>query len=135
MFVKILPNYKKDFEAAITLSLPLMYGIGKIGCASCGCCYGIPYHGFGSINGREGLCFPIQSVEAIVFLLVFAIVVFFYIKNILNMEYALIGYSILKFVLDYFRFDHYGRVITLNQILCIVIVTVVVIKHKCDNRI
>ena len=45
IFGLITPQYKKDFWIAYTLSLPLMYGIGKIGCAFAGCCAGIHYDG------------------------------------------------------------------------------------------
>ena len=68
----------KDLLFAIMPSIPLMYGIGKIGCFLVGCCYGIKYYGPLSITynyspsaPKDIGLFPIQLLEAIVFIIIF----------------------------------------------------------------
>lgn len=71
IFSKITPQYKSAFFEAYTLVLPLMYGIGKIGCSFAGCCGGLPYNGIMRVHTQSGGAFPIQKLEALVFLLLF----------------------------------------------------------------
>ena len=45
IFESILSTDKKLIKYSI-ISLPLVYGVSKLGCFMAGCCFGIPYNGF-----------------------------------------------------------------------------------------
>ncbi len=117
----------KKLKIYSIISLPLTYGIAKIGCFLAGCCYGIPYKGIISVTYANGLnkpVFPIQIIESIIFLLIFIIVNKKKDnKNIINI--TILTCAIAKFILDFFRYDHVYKIITLNQMLCIFIIIVV----------
>lgn len=94
--------------------LPLIHGFGRIGCSMAGCCYGIPYDGIFAVTFPENSfavsgisLFPIQLVEAIMLLLIFAIILFLQLK--IKYEYTiesyLISYSIIRFILENYRYD------------------------------
>ncbi len=114
IFSKITPKYKDAIYSAYVIILPLMYGIGKIGCSFAGCCGGI------KLNG--GKAFPIQIVEAIVFLAVFAASAFAFFKEKYEPVTAAIIYAAVKIVLDFFRDTHEEHLITTNQVMCVVII-------------
>ena len=122
IFEKIIPTSNKIIKYTI-LSLPLVYGISKIGCAIVGCCGGIPYTGILKIKYIYGLNiwqFPIQIIESVVFLIIFFMCK--KIKNNKNINYIiLILVSITKFILDFLRYDHINILITKNQIFSIII--------------
>jgi len=115
---RLIPQYGKQFFSSCILSLPLMYGIGKIGCAFAGCCGGIGYNGPFHIHSDCGNVFPIQTVEVAVFLTIFAVSLWFYQKDIFNPLYAAIVYCIVKILMDFFRETHESQFITVNQIMC-----------------
>lgn len=127
IFEKIIPTSNKIIKYTI-LSLPLVYGISKIGCAIVGCCGGIPYTGILKIKYIYGLNiwqFPIQIIESVVFLIIFFICK--KIKNNKNINYiVLILVSITKFILDFFRYDHINIIITKNQIFSIIILIITI---------
>lgn len=127
IFSKITPQYKKEFFISYEIILPLMYGLGKIGCACAGCCAGIPYNGLFRVHTKNGEAFPIQKLEAIVFLLLFAVSIVLYFKKRFNPLVAAIVYSTTKIVLDFLRASHIGHVITSNQIMCAVVMAVFVL--------
>ena len=122
IFEKIIPTSNKIIKYTI-LSLPLVYGISKIGCAIVGCCGGIPYTGFLKIKYIYGLNiwqFPIQIIESVVFLIIFFICEKN--KDNKNINYiVLLLVSITKFILDFLRYDHINILITKNQIFSIII--------------
>lgn len=129
--------YKKNFKEILyifTPGFPLMYAIGKLGCLFAGCCYGIEYNGIGSISyefsnvAPKGVSlFPIQFVEAIVFFVIFIYIMIKYRKNQINFVTLGKG-SILcgtsKFILDFFRMSHIGKIISINQLISIFFITV-----------
>ncbi len=126
-------SLKKDYKYILILfmpSIPLMYAIGKIGCFVAGCCYGIPYDGIGHIiyhNSRVApintALFPVQIVETIVFILIFIYVIQKYKKEIsvrIVMKEVILC-SIAKFILDFFRYEHIGKLLSSNQIVCLIL--------------
>lgn len=126
---------KKDYKYMLILfmpSIPLMYAIGKIGCFVAGCCYGIPYDGIGHIvyhSSEVALLntnlFPIQIVETIIFLIIFIYIISRYYKNKFSIKLIMIEIiicGISKFVLDFFRYEHTIKLITSNQIMCLLLV-------------
>lgn len=134
IFEKILSTDGKIIKYTI-LSLPLVYGLTKIGCSIVGCCGGIPYEGIFKIKYVDALNiwqFPIQIVETIVFLLMFFICHF--ISKNKNIDYiVLILVSFLKFMLDFLRYEHIDILITKNQIFSIMLLfaTIIVYVFKC----
>lgn len=130
-------QYKKSFKDLLYImlpSIPLMYGIGKIGCFLAGCCYGIKYDGPLSVSynysysAPKGIkLFPIQMLETIIF-----IGIFIYAYNKVNKNkpnYIIIGQifvicGISKFLLDYLRISHVGKLFSINQIVSMAFILV-----------
>ena len=128
IFNKIIPNKNIYLKYAI-ISLPLIYSIGKIGCFLAGCCYGIPYNNILSVTYTNGLnipLFPIQIVETIVFMILFLILNYIK-KNKYIIEITLIICALSKFLLDYLRYDHVTKAITMNQIISLIIIVIGII--------
>lgn len=126
IFEKILPTNGSITKYTI-LSLPLVYGLTKIACSIVGCCGGIPYTGIFKVKYLNALNiwqFPIQIVEAITFIVLFLILNKF--KNNKYINYiVLIFVSIIKFLLDFLRYEHINIFITRNQIFSILLLVIV----------
>lgn len=119
-------QFKIKFKELILIIIPvvpLVHAFGRIGCFFAGCCYGIEYHGFGSITFHNTMyapnnipLFPVQIVEAISNLIIFGILMITYKKykgTYKTLTLYCILYSILRFVLEFFRGDA-ARGIILN---------------------
>ena len=138
--------YKKSFMNllyAFFPCVPLMYGIGKIGCFFIGCCYGIRYKGIFhvvynySYSAPKGVSlFPIQLLESIVFILIFIFFSMLIRKNgfrdiVLGWLFIVCG--VFKFFLDYLRMSHVGIILSFNQVIslffCLVGLFLLVKKH------
>ena len=111
-------QFKISFKSILLTLLPvvpLIHAIGRIGCLCAGCCYGMEYDGFGSIVFHNSLLapnnvplFPMQIVESICNLIIFAIIFVTYKKFIgtyKSIALYLILYGIVRFVLEFFRGD------------------------------
>lgn len=117
-------QFKKSFKEILYIfmpSIPVMYGISKIGCYFSGCCNGIEINAY---------IFPVQIIESIVFILIFIYMLVKHTKNqfdlkALGISAVLCGCS--KFVLDYFRYSHIGIVLSFNQIISIIVIIIGVI--------
>ena len=130
-------QFKKSFREIIYIfmpSMPLMYGIGKIGCFLAGCCYGIRYNGPGSVvyNYSQSApkhihLFPVQIVETLFFVGVFIYVIIKSKNNAFSLKTAGISFILCafgKFILEFFRASHRGQILSLNQIISILFVFV-----------
>ncbi len=113
------------------LSLPLVYGLSKIACFITGCCGGIPYNGIFKVKYPHHLNiwqFPIQIVETIICLIVFFICHKY--KDNKNINYiVLVLVAIIKFLLDFLRYDHVKVLITSNQIFSIILLVITIIVY------
>lgn len=100
--------------------LPLVHGIGRIGCSLAGCCYGAPYEGACAITYHDSLVapngvslFPVQAVEACANIIIAIILTIYIIKNKTGKLYSLPLYLLLyapvRFILEYFRYDYDER--------------------------
>lgn len=104
------------FDTAASV-VPLGHAFGRVGCFFAGCCYGMPYSGKFSVTytATAGLTplntplFPIQLVES--FLLIIAFVVLYIVtlkypqkRGLPTVLYVVI-YSVIRFVLEFFRGD------------------------------
>ena len=98
--------------------LPLGHAFGRVGCFFAGCCYGMPYdgpfsHTYHSVAGGMtplGVpLLPVQMIEAVVLVLIFVFMLIMYFKTKDRYGMApviyLIIYSVVRFVLEFFRGD------------------------------
>lgn len=140
IFEMISPSNKLILKYTI-LSLPLVYGLSKISCFISGCCYGIPCNCIISVIYKDRIdtpLFPIQLIESIVFILLF-LILNKYKSNKKIIYYTIVTSSTLKFVLDFFRYNHLNNLITINQILSIIfdifVVIILIYKKYKDKKI
>lgn len=105
-----------DFASFAVPCIPIVHGIGRIGCSLAGCCYGIPYSGFGAVTYTDSLAapngislFPVQKTEAVCNLLIAAVLLIYIYRNRTKTRNSLLLYLMLyapvRFVLEYFRYD------------------------------
>lgn len=92
--------------------IPLGHAFGRIGCFLGGCCYGASYTGIGAVTfpkvGVLQPVFPVQLVEAVCNVFIFAILFFRWDRK--KRGYAalylyMILYSTVRFLLEFFRGD------------------------------
>lgn len=94
--------------------VPFIHSFGRIGCFMAGCCYGIPYEGFGAVVfpetsvGLSGVSlFPIQLVEAAFLMIISCILLLIQLKykSRYTLEIYIFLYSVLRFFLENYRYD------------------------------
>lgn len=120
----------------IALGVPLAHAFGRLGCFSYGCCYGRPTNSvFGvlfppeSPAGSLGVkVIPTQLIAAFSLFLVFFILLFF--KKYKKVDgqilvLYLVLYSVLRFIVEFFRGDPRGGIgfLSLSQFISIVAIT------------
>ena len=121
-----------------TFALPLMYSVSKIGCLLSGCCHGIEYDGFFSIDYISSksdtiTVFPVQLWETVSFFAIFVIGMILYKRHSRYSVWVTFMLSAsAKFVLDFFRESHQYEIISLNQVLCIILVVVGITVIMCN---
>ena len=112
-----------------TVTLPLMYSIAKLGCLMAGCCHGMDYSGPLALeySGRVGeICvFPVQIAESAGFFIIFIIALTMHAgRRYYTIPVVILMSAAAKGLLDFFRASHTGKLISLNQIFCIIAVTI-----------
>lgn len=137
----------KDILFIFMPSIPLMYAIGKIGCFLVGCCHGIEYTGIGSVVYKYSKVaplnlklFPVQIVETIVFTLIFIYMIKKSLKNNFNIKTLGISFilcGISKFLLEFLRMSHVGKIISFTQTISILFIIIGIIivglkRKKCN---
>lgn len=99
-------------------AIPLMHGIGRIGCLCAGCCYGMEYDGIFSITFPDNEFthdisgvprFPTQLIETTVNLILF-VFLYLYVRKKKRKDGQAIGiylivYSVMRFLLEFVRGD------------------------------
>lgn len=114
-------------------SVPLMHAIGRIGCIFAGCCFGMPSNiGFyfnASPFAPHGVkLFPIQLIEALCLLGLFFFMLYYGRKKRENgkvLSLYLIAYGIIRFILEFFRYDAYRGIygaLSISQWVSIVLI-------------
>ena len=103
-----------EFIRNFIFLIPFIHCFGRIGCFLSGCCYGIPYEGIGAVVfPKDSVAisgvplFPVQLVEA-VFLMVISMTILILQLKIrwkYTVETYLITYGVLRFILEFFRYD------------------------------
>ncbi|SFD09804.1 prolipoprotein diacylglyceryl transferase [Butyrivibrio sp. YAB3001] len=136
----------KQYLKSFIFLIPFIHCFGRIGCFMAGCCYGVPYHGIGSVVFPEGSfapsgieLFPVQLVEAI-FLMIIAILILV-LRVICRFEYTvelyLFIYGVIRFILEYFRYDNIRggfENLSTSQWISLVMIAVAVIDFVIENK-
>lgn len=90
-------------------AFPLFHTFGRLGCFFAGCCYGkVIESGFYHLQGEEDISrIPIQLIESGGVFFIFCIIIVFqkYRKDIPVLFVYLFLYSILRFILEFYRGD------------------------------
>ena len=114
LYVRMYHLSFRGMLETITPGIPLAHAIGRVGCFCAGCCYGIPFpkpigmEFNASPAAPHGVSlFPVQLLEAGLNLLLFLFLFFFCRKrrDVSAAGIYLIGYSIMRFGLEYLRYD------------------------------
>ena len=94
--------------------LPFAHALGRVGCHLASCCYGVPYDGIGHIIYHAPAVapvgvslFPVQLVEAGLNIILGLFLLHYVLKKRNNLALLLYGgaYGILRFILEYWRYD------------------------------
>lgn len=118
IFCQSFNFHKGSLLNILTPLIPFVHSFGRIGCFFGGCCYGIEYSGFLSINFPYNPLspelnlvsrFPVQLLEALINFILF---IFLYIYTKKNrpapgksLGIYLMCYSVIRFTLEFFRGD------------------------------
>lgn len=115
VYSKVFKISFKKLSMILIPTVPIFHAIGRIGCLCAGCCYGMEYHGFGSITFHNtpyaptGIpLFPMQIVESICNLIIFIILLITYKKfkgTYITIFLYFILYSVIRFILEFYRGD------------------------------
>jgi len=109
----------------IVMGVPLAHAFGRFGCFSYGCCYGRPTNSFLGVlfpaespAGALGVCvIPTQLIEAFFLILLFLALLFVKRRKKFDgqiLAIYLVFYSIIRFVIEFFRGDPRGNVFFLS---------------------
>ncbi len=121
--------------------IPIIHAFGRIGCFLAGCCYGKPYDGIFSVVFPEksmapsGIpLFPVQLFEAICLLIIGLGILFLQLKFDFTktVELYLILYGILRFVLEYLRYDEargHLLIFSTSQWISILLISFIIVKE------
>lgn len=92
--------------------IPFVHAFGRVGCFMAGCCYGIEYSGLGCVQfpGEDISRIPVQLIEAVLNLIIAVVLEWLRHKKDSGKDGTLLGiyfvyYSVIRFVLEFFRGD------------------------------
>jgi len=115
----------------VITALPLGHVPGRIGCFLNGCCYGRAYDGFLAVKFPflKHTVHPVQLYEAGLNALLYLGLLFLYARRRKDgtvVAVYLIGYGLIRFVMEFFRGDqrHYLGALSWNQLFCILLVAI-----------
>ena len=124
-----------------TPAFPLFHFWGRIGCFFAGCCYGIESHfGFPMAFDPEVTRFPVQLTESACNLLIFTslMLVSKYNKKTNLLRLYLIEYSVVRFILEFFRGDNVRGIwggLSTSQIISMLIFAVEMLSIIKQRRL
>lgn len=111
------PERKAALLPVAELAAPciaLAHAIGRIGCFLAGCCYGKPSDGGVYIPSVGAKVIPTQAVEAAFLFVLFGVLLWFTLSDKVkgfNLAAYAVGYSIFRFIIEFFRDDYRGSFI------------------------
>jgi phosphatidylglycerol:prolipoprotein diacylglycerol transferase len=96
------------------LCITIAHAFGRIGCAFAGCCYGKITTSAIAMYNAGAMRIPVQLYEALFLFILFGILAFLYIRK--NYKYTmpvyLVAYGIFRFIIEFFRGDDRGELIS-----------------------
>lgn len=109
-----------DFANLLIPAVPVIHGIGRIGCFCAGCCYGMPTDPpFGLLFNASPVAphdvhlFPVQLVEVVTNLIIFMILMIYTNKKSCprhgGLALYMCWYAVTRFLIEYVRFDDVER--------------------------
>ena len=158
IYCKVYKESYTDYLDIFAVSVPLGHVFGRIGCLIAGCCHGMPYDGWLSIIYNNPLdtstpagtpLLAVQLIESFSLLILYIIleIVFYKTKKKgLPTCLYIIGYSAIRFTLEFFRGDGargggfiFGM--STSQLISVLLVSTMVVtliylylKKKCDGK-
>ncbi len=120
----------KSILSSCMVPAPLMYSLAKIGCLLAGCCRGFEYDGWFSIIYGGKSFFPAQPTDFAVFFIVFLTVLIMKLRSWDGKKVALmviIEAGIARFLTDFLRLSHEGKVLSFRQIVIIFAIGIAII--------
>ncbi|MFP3154396.1 prolipoprotein diacylglyceryl transferase [Lachnospiraceae bacterium ZAX-1] len=141
-------QYKLDTGKMIEImapSFPLIHAFGRVGCFCAGCCYGKPFHDpiglyftKSQIAPHDVSLFPIQLLEALCNLLLFAIMAILFRKKETKgqaIAVYLCSYAILRFGLEFMRYDmERGFLLGFSTSQWISVLVLLAFAFRCHKR-
>ena len=130
-------------EKLIVLLPALTFGhaIGRIGCLLAGCCYGKETSSFLSIHVHDAFRHPVQLYEAILLMILGVVItklIFKKINSDLIIALYFIYYSVIRFLLEFFRGDQvrgiFFDLLSTSQIVSIFILASAIIYLILHTR-
>ncbi len=117
IYCKMFHLESVDFFDLTSVAIPLGHAIGRIGCLTAGCCFGLPWNNrfavtYTDILGEAPLntkLFPIQLTESLLLFVLFILLLAIYrsksAKKGTTYKVYLISYGFIRFSLEFFRGD------------------------------
>lgn len=137
----------KNHLNVITICLAICHAFGRLGCSLTGCCFGKETSGplyflykNSTVAPNNIKLFPVQGIEAVCILLLALILIIIFVKHpeFTNWPVYFISYSILRFILEFFRGDvirgNVG-VLSTSQIISILILSAIIVFLIVKNSI
>ena len=98
-----------------------------------GCCHGIEYAGILHVKYEaDSACalttgvFPVQITETIIFFIIYFLLNLKRQKKGIVLK-TLFFSALAKFLLEFLRYSHVGKIVTVNQMVCLIIMVVGVV--------
>lgn len=120
-----------DICTSVPLGLLLGHAFGRLGCFFAGCCYGVPTDSWIGMEfvGVKGKVVPTNIIEAIGLFLLFIGILIYYLKkkNPYGLPIYLIGYGIMRFVIEFWRGDDRGGFVpgvSPSQFWCLLMIVI-----------
>ena len=135
-----------DFVPALVPAIPLVHAAGRVGCFLEGCCYGVPSERFGIVLKNSFIApnnipiFPVQLAESAGNLIIFVVLAVMAKKRCrprIIMAIYMTMYSVMRFVLEFFRYDSYRGFIgpvSLSQAISVITLAVAVYLIAADRK-
>ena len=126
---KVLKIEIKEYLRYCVPVIPTVHAFGRIGCSLVGCCYGCPFESPISVTYTNSPFAP-NNIALLIYINKF--------NGKFAFEYYILAYSIVRFILEYFRYDEYrgilnglstSQYISVFLVIC-VIVKIIIFKDK-----